>query len=267
MGSPESQASHPGTGSIYIFTGAPSGMGRTGEIRPAASASRHGDEFGATVAVGRFGAGQQVVVGAPGRGPDAFSSSGFARWEPRLPSTIGLISAKTNWPTPADGDRFGSVLAVADFDGDGLDDIAAGVPDKVLHRVSDGWLRPVVSRRGRFRRSVATVPAANVLPARACWRSFWRVVGQRQLRPSLRYADGTRHGLAWQVRRGRRLLRRPRPERHGSVPLKPGQSRYRRDTASTPCRLGFGFLDVLYARVDELEIDTVTGAARQLDWE
>lgn len=68
VGSPESSASNPGSGSIYVFLGDPSGMTAAGEIRPPTTGGRHGDEFGATVAAGKFGAGPQIVVGTPGRG-------------------------------------------------------------------------------------------------------------------------------------------------------------------------------------------------------
>jgi hypothetical protein len=132
-------ASNPGSGSIFVFLGAPSGMSAAGQIRQPASGSRHGDEFGATVAAGKFGASQQIVVGAPGRGSGRIYVLKLGQRGATFEIEHSFDFGEDSLVSPADGDRFGNVVAVADFDGDGVDDIAAGVPDKFLSRVrTDG---------------------------------------------------------------------------------------------------------------------------------
>jgi hypothetical protein len=91
-----------------------------------------GDAFGAVLAVGDFGGiGDDLVIGVPGE------DDGAGAVHVLYGTSTGLTAARTQlWRQNADGlpdtrsagDRFGAALVAGDFNNDGQDDLAVGVP-------------------------------------------------------------------------------------------------------------------------------------------
>lgn len=131
------------SGAVAVFYGSGSGIRAAGDIRfsqntdGAPNSNEEGDLFGASLTSGDFdndgyddlaigmsgedlggvddAGAVMVVYGSPG-GIEPANSSLFHANRPGVP---GVSEA---------GDRFGSALAAGDFDGDGYDDLAIGVP-------------------------------------------------------------------------------------------------------------------------------------------
>lgn len=89
------------------------------------------DEFGAALATGDFdGDGRdELAIGAPGEGDPLYGSGGVTVVSPLArraahftQATEGVRGDAERW------DRFGAALAAGDFDADGRDDLAVGVP-------------------------------------------------------------------------------------------------------------------------------------------
>lgn len=139
-----------GVGAIVVVPGSAAGpaAGRARVFHQNApdipGSNESGDRWGAASAVGDLnGDGyDDVVVGAPGEGLGSAPSAGAVTvlWGsaagPRGATTVhqgtfGVPGANGS------GDRFGATLAVGDVDGDGIDDLAVGVPGESFAGRSD----------------------------------------------------------------------------------------------------------------------------------
>lgn len=84
--------------------------------------------FGAALAIGRFDGGRpQIAVGAPGDGAESSGAVTVLDIGARRSRRITEASAGIRG-VPERYDRFGAALAAGDFDHDGVDDLAIGVP-------------------------------------------------------------------------------------------------------------------------------------------
>ena len=136
----------PDAGAVYAFPGSSSGPTTVGyslwsQAGPVAGSPESGDSFGSSLAVGNFNGDpyDDVVVGVPF---ESVSGVGGAGAFVLLYGAAGGLTATgsrvvtQNTPgvsnTAESADFFGSVLATGDFDHDGFDDLAAGVPAEDL---------------------------------------------------------------------------------------------------------------------------------------
>lgn len=152
IGSPgERVGRNPRAGVVHVVPGSPGGLASGGTVRlvegrsglpgaphpdnafgwDLASGDFDGDGFGdvAISAVGERAGGASVagavtVVMGSADGLDTTRAAQF--------SQAGAIRGR-----PADGDSFGRSMAVGDFDGDGFDDLAIGVPGERVRRQAD----------------------------------------------------------------------------------------------------------------------------------
>ena len=125
----------PQAGAVYLFHGSfdkPVGQAILRQEQ-AGGVSEANDRFGSAIAAGDFdGNGfDDMAIGAPGEmlgpAPSAgalsiipFTSTGMAAGSTVTQESVGQVSQT--------GDRFAAALAVGDFNGDGFDDLAVGVP-------------------------------------------------------------------------------------------------------------------------------------------
>ena len=126
-------------GAVHVLHGGPRGLTAAGDQvwhqnRPGVpGGNQSGDEFGATLAAGDFDSDgdADLAIGVPGESHDGYRSAG--RVVVLLGSARGLTSSGAQrWDEastgiagdPASMDRFGSVLAAGDVDGDGHGDLA-----------------------------------------------------------------------------------------------------------------------------------------------
>jgi hypothetical protein len=131
-------------GAVNVLFGSPSGLTATGSLifdqddlpTPQAEAN---DQFGLSLAVADFdGDGlADIAVGAPGETLGAADFAGsltVIRGGLHAPTTDGMATftqSTSGVPdSPEDDDGFATALAAGDFDGDGVADLAIGVPNE-----------------------------------------------------------------------------------------------------------------------------------------
>jgi hypothetical protein len=133
VGAPrEAPADEPRSGWVFVFRGAGGGLESWDAFGQAGLGDNEaGDGFGESLAVGDFdGDGwDDLAVGAPGEAVGEARSgavfvfvgavNGLAPWHSLDQEQLGMNE---------DDDLFGMALAAADFDGDGMDDLAVGAP-------------------------------------------------------------------------------------------------------------------------------------------
>jgi hypothetical protein len=131
-------------GAVNVIPGSTSGLSPAGDlfihqnIPHVPDSNGEQDWFGLAIAAGDVdGDGRdELIVG--GRNEQIGGPTGGAVWRLELASTSGVLSVADSQlltqdtprvrDTAEPGDLFGTALAVADFDGDGYDDVAVGVP-------------------------------------------------------------------------------------------------------------------------------------------
>lgn len=142
VGSPnEDLRNDPNTGIVQVISGGPDGLDRRSVVRLAAGRGglpgvRANAGFGKALAgadIGGDGCGD-LVVGAPfatvedRRGAGAVTViRGGQLWNAEIRAQL-VAGRRALGRAPASGDFFGSSLAVLDWNGDGRDDVAIGVP-------------------------------------------------------------------------------------------------------------------------------------------
>jgi PhoD-like phosphatase/FG-GAP repeat protein len=135
----EAPSGLPKSGTVAIYFGGADELVARDVIfeEEAGETSEAGDDFGRVLASGDFnGDGfDDLAIGAPGEDVGAVDSAGalvvFRGSVTGLVSPVVLTSAIFT-QTPADGDRFAAALAAGDFNNDGKDDLAVGVPGRLV---------------------------------------------------------------------------------------------------------------------------------------
>ena len=146
-------------GVVHVVYGSP-GLGRSrrqvlSQVRPVAGKNESGDFFGAVLVSGDFdGDGRDdLAIGAPGEDVAGRVASGgvgvvFGSASGLDPSDSVYLTQRGRVPgkaRPRDG--FGAALAAGDFDGDGDDDLAIGVPGKSTPTAESGAVVILDGRR------------------------------------------------------------------------------------------------------------------------
>lgn len=129
---PESTGGGSG-GRVSVYRGSPSGL--LAPVRLEAQST--GLDLGWALAAGDFDddGDDELVVGVPGANPGSVADAGeirLFRWDGATLVAAGTFSQATAGVLGGEEafDGFGSALAVGDFDDDGVDDLAVGVPDE-----------------------------------------------------------------------------------------------------------------------------------------
>ena len=151
------------TGRVHLLSGT-AGLGADPDSAAALDrdlfdqAVELGDRFGTTVAIGRFagGAGASLAIGAPFVTVDVFQDAGtvFVADGPTLDPIVSPQAFSQAGVVPGveeSGDRLGEALAVGDFDGNGFDDLAVGVPYEGVGAIPEAGAVNILWSAGLFR--------------------------------------------------------------------------------------------------------------------
>jgi hypothetical protein len=136
-------------GNVVVFRGGPGGLlvATPERLRQqGAAAAEAGDRFGAALAAGDFnGDGvDDLAVGVPGEDDRAADDGNVIVLYGRASGLGAAASVRLEQQTTGAGatgeagDGFGTTLAAGDFDGDGIRDLAVGVPAEDARAVDDG---------------------------------------------------------------------------------------------------------------------------------
>ncbi len=140
------------SGRVYVGYGSATGLDPSaagflidiiGEDEWSGQTPAAGERFGTALAAGDLDSDvfDDLLMGAPGEGADGgflFLKKGSATGLTTAGNQVisqGFIGGVTDA-----GDRFGSVLAVGDVNGDGIDEVAIGVPDKNVGTHTDAGM-------------------------------------------------------------------------------------------------------------------------------
>lgn len=163
----------PSAGAVVVVRGVPTGISLAGGFlldRSDSDGERGAhDYFGWALAAGDFdGDGRtDLAIGVPGATVDGVDSAGkvaiFAGAaigiEP--PFVLNLSQSGMAATFPEAGDDFGSVLTVGDFDANGYDDLAVGVPLDSAGGFEDAGMAHVFFSQGLFRDGFETGNAGH----------------------------------------------------------------------------------------------------------
>lgn len=128
-------------GMVHVLYGSVSGLETSGTTAlrrgvELTGPAQEGERLGASLAVGDFVGflGDELAIGAPGSDVSGHDQAGAVV----LVSDVDGLVFESQWNQDAtdvpgvaeDFDRFGAALAAGDFNGDGFDELAVGVPDE-----------------------------------------------------------------------------------------------------------------------------------------
>ncbi|MBI4606691.1 MAG: FG-GAP repeat protein [Planctomycetes bacterium] len=144
------------TGVVFVFFGSASGLTPSGAEIIAQShigggANADGDELGSTLAVGDFDADgyDDLALGLPRKDVSGSSNAGMVKVCYGRSWGFMKDGAVTAWEgfhqgyadgSLEPGDEFGRSLAAGDFNGNGVDDLAVGIPQEDIGSVADSGL-------------------------------------------------------------------------------------------------------------------------------
>lgn len=159
IGAPGDGEGAANAGAVNVLSGVELGLTTTGDqlwhqdVTDVGGACEAGDAFGAALASGDFDGDRwpDLAVGVPGEAISTASAAGAVNVLYGV--STGLIATGSQFwhqnasgiaSTANAGEQFGYALAVGDFDGDGLDDLAIGAPFDDTSGAAGGAVQVIV---------------------------------------------------------------------------------------------------------------------------